>query len=139
ARIGVAREGFFGKSPHADRITEAAIQLMKDAGAEIVDPADITTVSELGFFGAYELPVLLHEFKAGLNAYLSLRTGLQVKSLADCIAFNQANATTEMAHFGQELFVMAEATQGTDHPAYQAALAQSRRLSRDLAIDSALE
>ena len=42
---------------------------MKRRGAEIVDPADVPNVKELG---DPEFEVLLYEFKAGLNAYLAV-------------------------------------------------------------------
>src|SRR5438034_53343 len=41
ARIGVARNKFFGYSHEADVLVEAAIGLLKAQGAVIVDPADI--------------------------------------------------------------------------------------------------
>src|SRR5262249_30524779 len=40
ARIGVAREHYFGYSEHTDRIIEAAIAALRAAGATIVDPAN---------------------------------------------------------------------------------------------------
>src|SRR5688500_17588431 len=43
ARIGVARKRYFGYSPAADRLVDAAIAAMKARGAVIVDPADIPT------------------------------------------------------------------------------------------------
>src|SRR5256885_2052818 len=47
ARIGVTRTNGFGADPHTDAIAEAAIQAMKDAGAAIVDPANIPTQADL--------------------------------------------------------------------------------------------
>ena len=46
ARIGVARAKFFGYSVVADELVEAAIDLMKRAGAVIVDPAEIPHAGE---------------------------------------------------------------------------------------------
>ncbi len=67
ARIGVARKSFFGYSEETDRLIEAALAAIKQAGAVIVDPADIPHVGE---YDDAELEVLLYEFKADLNAYL---------------------------------------------------------------------
>ena len=67
ARIGVARKQYFGYSPAADALIEAAIADMKAQGAVIVDPADIPTAAQLD---DCEIEVLLYEFKADLNAYL---------------------------------------------------------------------
>src|SRR4029077_17108467 len=84
ARIGVVRNRLFGYSPAADRLAEAAIAEMKTRGAVIVDPANIPT---LGKFDASEFDVLLYEFKADLNAYLTSRgQSSAVHSLADLIA-----------------------------------------------------
>src|ERR1700683_1467345 len=46
ARIGVARDKFFGFHEETDRVIEAAIAEMKRRGAEIVDPADIPTAGK---------------------------------------------------------------------------------------------
>ncbi|MGA2593760.1 MAG: amidase family protein, partial [Bryobacteraceae bacterium] len=46
ARIGVARDKFFGFNERTDQLIEAAIQEMKRQGAEIVDPADISTAGK---------------------------------------------------------------------------------------------
>jgi len=138
ARIGVARSGFFGRSAHADRIAETAVLAMADAGAVIIDPADIDTASQLGFLGPHELPVLLCEFKDGINAYLNRRHGLSVHSLADCIAFNEAHADEELRLFGQDLFLRAQQTDALETAGYRDALRESRRLARDLGIDATL-
>src|SRR5262249_30438501 len=68
ARIGVVRNKLFGYSAAADRAADAAIAEMKKQGAVVVDPANITT---LGSFGDGEFEVLLYEFKADLNKYLT--------------------------------------------------------------------
>ena len=135
ARIGVARN-FFGFDPHVDAIMETSLQIMRDLGATLVDPADIEMVDKLG---EPELEVLLYEFKAGLNAYLSqLGPGASVHSLAELIAFNEANHETVMPYFGQERFLEAEAKGPLTDEAYQQALAMCRRLSRDEGIDATL-
>ena len=118
ARIGVARAKFFGYSDVTDRIANAAIARMKALGAVIVDPADIPNV---GTYDASELEVLLYEFKADLNAYLgALGPGAKVHSLADVIAFNEANRDREMPFFGQELMLRAQKKGPLTEKAYQA-------------------
>jgi amidase len=132
ARIGVAR-AFFGFNPAVDALMEAALRVLKDGGAVLVDPVDLEAPAALN---EAELTVLLHEFKAGLNAYLaSLGPGAAVRTLAELIAFNEREAAREMPYFGQELFIRAEATKGLDAPEYQRALATCRRLARDEGID----
>ena len=58
--------------------------------------------------------------------------------LADLIAFNEANADIELRWFGQEIFLLAEATGGLDDPAYLEALATSQRVARE-GIDSTMD
>jgi amidase len=132
ARIGIPRKRFFGYSPVTDRIVEAAIEDMRKLGAVIVSPADIPHVGE---YDESELDVLLYEFKADLNKYLSERKGLQVRTLNDLISFNEREKAREMPFFGQELFVQAEKKGPLTEKAYVTALARNRRLAGRLGID----
>ena len=133
ARIGVARKKFFGYSPEADALVAAAIDVLKRQGAVIVDPADVPHAGE---YDDSELTVLLYELKADLATYLaSWAPGATVKTLADVIAFNEANQEREMPYFGQEFFHQAqEKGPLTDH-AYRDALAKDQRLSRTEGLD----
>jgi amidase len=136
ARIGVARKKFFGYSRAADRIVDGAIDTMKRAGAEIVDPADIATADDLD---ERELTVLLYEFKHDINAYLaSLGPNAPIKSLADLIAFNTANGAREMPYFGQELFERAQAKGPLTDKTYLDALAWGHQRTRALGIDATM-
>lgn len=132
-RIGVYRDEL-ANSPLLDR----AIKRMKAGGATIV-PLTI----EAGRFdglGDAELKVLLTELKANMAAYLgALPPGLvKHKSLADIIAFNKANADTELQHFGQELFEEAEKMGDLNDPAYRAARAKSLEMAGPQGIDRIL-
>lgn len=145
ARIGVPRAHYFGYSPEADAIVEAAIALMREHGAIIVDPADIPTAQQIADDPA-ELNVLLYEFKADLNVYLSSRVpderhpdAPQMRTLADVIAFNTAHAGDELPLFGQELFLKAEACGPLTDQVYLEALATSRRLAREQGIDAVMD
>ena len=136
ARIGVAREKFFGYSAAADKLVEDAIAVMKRRGAIIVDPANIPTA---GKFDESEFEVLLYEFKADLNAYLaSLGPKARVRSLADIIAFNERNRQREMPYFGQEIMIMAQKKGPLTSKAYRDALAQNHRMSRTQGIDAVM-
>jgi amidase len=142
ARIGVARKKLFGYSPWSDRIAEEAIDVLKKAGAVIVDPADIPTMAEFGTDKAganAEFDVMLYEFKAGLNKYLAaLGPHAPVKTLKEAIAFNEAHKDREMPYFGQEVFEMAEKKGPLTDPKYVQALRTCRRLSRTLGIDAVM-
>lgn len=133
ARIGVARAKFFGYSASADKLVEAAIDVMKRAGAVIVDPAD---VPHAGDYDDAEFTVLLYEFKADLNAYLAgLGDQAPNKTLADLIAFNDRTRDRELPYFGQEIFTMAQEKGPLSDDAYVEALAHCRRLSRTEGLD----
>jgi amidase len=134
ARIGVWREGVFGISPEADAVAEAAIAELGRLGATVVDPADIPNVADT--FDP-EFTVLLCEFKDDIAAYLSELRNTDMRTLADLIAFNEAHADQELRWFGQEIFLLAEATGGTADPAYADALATSKRLAQQ-GIDQTL-
>jgi amidase len=136
ARLGIVRKKLFGYSAAADRIAEQAIADMKKAGAVIVDPADIPT---LGQFDDSEFDVLLYEFKADLNRYLTwLGPASPVHSLADVIAFDKAHAQEELPYFGQEIMLMAEQKGPLTDRIYLDALAKDERLSRTEGIDAVM-
>ena len=136
ARIGVARQRFFGYSPAADRVVEAAIAEMKARGAVIVDPTNIPSAGQLD---DCEIEVLLYEFKAGLNEYLQgLGPGARVRSLADVMAFNERERAREMPYFGQELFEQANKKGPLTSAEYRKQRAACRALSRTNGIDAVM-
>ena len=135
ARLGVARKSF-GFNDRVDKLMQEAIDIMKSHGAEIIDPADIATA---GKFDDSELEVLLYEFKADLNAYLTtLGERAPVHSMKEIIAFNEKNADKEMPYFAQELMVRAEAKSGLTDPLYRKALAKNLKMSRTDGIDAVM-
>jgi amidase len=137
ARIGVLRGGgATGYSGETDTIFEAALQTMSDAGAVLIDPAEIPTHDELNADPA-EIIVLIYEFKRDLNAYLASRTGLPVHTLADVIAFNLQHSEQELKFFGQEFLELAEAEIFSEQE-YLDALARGRSLAGEQGIDKVL-
>ena len=80
ARIGVMRNGVTGGSAKTDAIYDTVIQAMSDAGATIVDPADIPTITDIIAFGS-EFVVLTYDFLRDLNAYLATRVGVPIRQL----------------------------------------------------------
>lgn len=143
ARIGVARNLGFGRSPKVDRLMEETIAALREAGATIVDPADIP--SDLHAAEAAEMEVLLYELKECLNAYLSLRRGVALdregyeSTLAGLIAFDEAHADVELRHFGQEHFLQAEEKGPLSEQTFLDALELSRRLSGREGIDRVMD
>lgn len=135
ARIGVVRR-FFGFLPEVDQRMEEALEVMRSEGAEIVDEVELPS-PEPGDSSSYD--VLLYEFKAGIRAYLAtLGPEVEIRSLADLIAFNEANRDLEMPHFGQEIFLKAEAKGPLSSPEYRRALETLQRLTQDEGIDKAM-
>ena len=104
-------------------------------GATVVD----TDTGDPFLYSDAEFTVLLYEFKVQIAEYLAGLGNTSMRTLADLIAFNQAQCSAEMKYFGQELFEMAEATSGdlTD-PAYLDARALCLELTRAGGIDGAL-
>jgi amidase len=138
ARIGVAREVYFGYSEHADAIVQAAIDVMRERGAIIVDPADIPTAKAMSA-SATARDVLFYEMKADIAAYLAERGDPAFQTLADLIAFNAAHADEEMPYFRQELFEQSQAKGPLTDPAYLEALATNQRQSRQEGIDAVMD
>ena len=133
-RIGVLRQAM-GQHAGVDAVTEQAIAALRAAGAEVVDPVEIST---WGQWDGPELEVLLVEFKAGLDEYLR-RSGAPLPSLAAVIAWNRDHAAAVLPWFGQEMLERAQATPGLDAPAYLAARAAARRLAWDEGLGATLE
>ena len=136
ARIGVARERFFGYSDVTDALINEAIEVMKRQGAVIVDPANIATA---GKFDDSEFEVLLYEFKADLNSYLaSLGPTAPVRTLQDIITYNESHKEQEMPYFGQEIMIRAQKKGPLTEKKYRDALAKNLRLSRAQGIDATM-
>ena len=132
-RIGVLR---FATGFGTNEAFDKALETLKAAGAELVEIKEFKG----GNFGDAEFQVLLTEFKAGLNDYLkSSPAPLPARTLAEVIAFNQANAAREMPLFGQDIFEMAEKTKGLADPAYRKARADSLRMAGAEGIDRLLK
>ncbi|WP_439545823.1 amidase [Sandarakinorhabdus sp.] len=135
ARIGVLR---FATGWHAgvDARFAAALDVLKAGGAVLVD---ITTGPDRRAIGSNEFQVLLTELKADLGAYLATTPAtVKTRTLADLIAFNKANAASEMGLFGQDIFEKAEATKGLTDPDYLKARETSLRLAGKEGIDKLL-
>ncbi len=129
-RIGVMR------APDVDAVLfDEALAKLKAGGAELV-ALDASFINRDNL-GEAEFKVLLAELKSDLAAYLQgLPDGLVPhKTLADIIAFNKTNADTELQHFGQETFELADKEKGLDDPAYLTALATSKRLAGSAGLD----
>ena len=133
ARLGVVRF-IQGYSPTTEQAFNQALALLKAQGAELVDIGqfDVSPIRDL------QLPILLTEFKADLNAYLATTpAAVKTRTLADLIAFNRAEPR-EMPWFGQDLFEQAQATTGLSDPEYLQSLQKAQKLAGPDGIDRLL-
>ena len=135
ARIGVPRDVYWNNLTDEQRgIMDEAIAVMESRGATIVNQ-DIPTARELSTFNS---SVLTYEFKRDLNAYLSsLGPDAPVKTLADVLAFNNANPEVALK-YGQARAEAAEAKQlagAEDLAQYLGDRATDLRLAKEEGID----
>ena len=132
-RLGVMRFDT-GKSPKTDMVFEAALAVLRKAGAELVDiaKADVD-------LGSDERTILDTELKADMATYLATTPPtVKTRTLADLIAFNDAHADREMPYFGQESFVRADKTRGLGDPDYITARDRAKRRAGPEGIDRLL-
>ncbi len=133
ARIGVVRN-FWGRRKEVDKVMNASLEVLKASGAILVD----VKVDSIGKFGDAEYQVLLYEFKAGLEKYLTER-GAEHKTLAALMQFNQDNEARELKYFGQGIFEAAEKKGPLSTKEYLEALATSKRLTQAEGIDLVMD
>ncbi len=108
ARVGVTRQGIDLAPPQVVAVFDNAVAAIQAAGATVVDldGAGFTFAPADG-----EFLVLLFDFKLDVQNYFATRVDVPManKTLADLIAFNNANAAAEMPYFFQEIFELAQA------------------------------
>ncbi len=131
-RIGVLRS-YSGKGRYAavEAVYTQSLAALEGLGATLVDPVEYTAFPDIR---KPMLRIMLREFKAGLNDYLS-HAGLPAErsDLAALIAYNVAEAERVMPHFGQSVFLDSEAQTGLDDPEYAADIAAAQeKLRADL-------
>jgi amidase len=132
-RIGVLRQAM-GFHPAVDAATNAALDVLKKQGAEVMD----IEVDGYNDWNDAEFQVLLYEFKDGLNRYLK-NSGAPHPSLEALIAYNKANANRVMPFFGQEIFEQAQAKGPLTEASYVKARDTAKRLAGKDGLVAALE
>lgn len=170
ARIGIPRAGFYAAREFpgrarpfpglkADELAsmEAAIAALRQAGAEIVDPADLpsmtaaTAADHLAAHPICEAPftgpasedlcsqVLRYGMKRDFNLWLqSLGESAPVKTLAELRAWNLAHRDEGAMRYGQGRLDFADATDLEREKArYERDRRDDLRLSRDQGLDAA--
>jgi amidase len=136
-RIGIEK-AFFEGDPQIVNVYKAAIEVLKQQGATIVE---IELRKALSDMGNAEFLVLQYEFKDGVNNYLS-KANAKVKSLKDVIEFNKQNEATAMPFFKQEILEMCEAKGDLNTSEYKEALnktLRTRLIIDDIISDNKLD
>ncbi|MCR9222550.1 MAG: amidase [Hyphomonas sp.] len=135
-RVGVMR---FAQGSNVDIHArfDVALAVLEAQGAELVEIDTFDPDAE-DFWGD-ALSVLEYEFRHTLNAYLAdTPDNVSTRSLAELIAFNEANADIELALFDQDLLESSEAKGPLTDEAYLNALAAVQSATREKGIDKLL-
>ncbi len=162
ARIGLPsdpddplNDPFYGPlSPRSKEVMAQATKVLEDLGATIVRAAipaigwiggpgttmAVLNRNPLGFNKGTAAPaslVFIYELKRDLNLYLrDWATGTKIRTLADVIAFNKANADKAL-RYGQDLFLAAQATKGDlSELEYKSARAMDLMAAKERGLDA---
>lgn len=136
ARIGIPRR-FHQRRQLLNRFLDAQVEILRKAGAEVIDEAELPSHGQIG---DAEYTVLLYEFKDSLNRYLSrLPENFPARTLEQLIEFNEKHKDREMPWFGQEIFLEAQKKGPLTEPAYREAREKCLRLARAEGIDAVMD
>ncbi len=168
ARIGIPRVGiytaqnfpgkarpFAGLKPEEMEIMEGAIAAMKAAGAEIVDPVEIPSLTATeavknitshpicaltGNDGDYCSEVVRYSMKRDFNLWLkTLGDGAPVKSFGELLQWNEAHKADGAIRYGQERLNGTERVDlEKDKARYERNRAEDLVLTREQGLDAAL-
>jgi len=113
---------YYGSGIPGDELTvafaENALSVMESLGATVVD----VDTGDVFAYNGDESTALLYEFRAEIADYLATLTHTTMRTLADLIAFNDANCPQEMPYYNQDTFLLSEQFPGyPNDPNYIAA------------------
>ena len=135
-----ARIGYLSQSSAFDKrvssIMNEVVGVLKSKGADVVE---VSTPDEVDQLWKYEWTVLTCEFKDGLQKYLKLHPECGFNSLEELIQFNKNNSDKVMPWFDQEIFEVANETDGLSDPKYKEAKEKCQELSRTKGIDQLIK
>lgn len=135
ARIGIPRAFYKDLEPENAALMESAIHILRETGAEIVDPVSLPC-EEI----EWNINVLRYEFKPDLNSYLAkLSPHVPVHSLAELIRYNEEHADIALK-YGQHMLQWSEETSGTlTESEYISSRSDDLEWSRNRGIDAVLQ
>ncbi|KAJ2957915.1 hypothetical protein NQZ79_g6407 [Umbelopsis isabellina] len=154
-RIGIPWNRIWQSSTTINQLPQLlyAVYELMEAGAIIINNTDIPSIEEispdppswnwsyknsLGRNNESEFTVVCYEFKRNLNKYLAELKESPMRTLTDIIQYNLNHSEIEMKYFKQELLVTCDADPFTEEE-YKAALAYTRKTTRQQGIDAALK
>lgn len=135
ARIGIPRAYYNELDPAGLEIMEAAIAVLKERGAVIIDPVELPCEK-------LEWPsiVLQYEFKKVLNSYLSgLDDTVPVHSLREVIEYNKHHSEQALKYGQSTLEWLEESSDFISEQQYLELLQLNQKQARSQGIDYALE
>src|SRR4026207_710963 len=129
---------YFGSGIPGDELTVPgagdALSVMESLGATVID----VDTGDVFAYNGDESTALLYEFRAQIADYLATLTHTNMRTLADLIAFNDANCPQEMPYYDQDVFLLSDQFPGyPNDPAYVAARTHARTAARS-GIDSVI-
>src|SRR5262249_348306 len=99
---------YYGSGIPGDQKTvafaEHALSVMESLGATVVD----VDTGDVFAYNVDEFTALLYECSAEIANYLATLTHTNMLTLADLIAFNDANCPQEMPYYNQDTFLLSE-------------------------------
>lgn len=133
-KIGVIK-GSSSFSDKVDTLFKQSIQLLKNAGADVIE----IDQPDGSAYENDEFEVLLFEFKDGLNKYFAgLGNDGPVKNLKELIEFNKSD-TVELRYFNQKILEMAEKKGDLNSPDYKKSLEKMLKATRENGIDKMMK
>ncbi|MBU9674862.1 amidase [Planococcus sp. CP5-4] len=134
AVFGVDRQLYTDITDEQSEVFEKAIEQLRACGAVIKEFDLGADQEDLGF------AVLLHEFKADLNAYLARSNpNHRIRSMSDIISYNKEHAE-RMLKFGQNLLEQADGMSGNlTEREYVEALERNRFLAAEQGMNKHLQ
>ena len=132
SRLGLVMQ--YTTRPELKEYAQKYIQVLRDAGAELID---VTFAPDYSKLSDNRLNVLEYEFKTDLAKYLAAR-GSKHKSLDDLIKFNDENKEKELPKFGQELFQQSRDKGDLSDKSYMDALAKIKKSTREDGVDAVM-
>ncbi|CAN0845858.1 Probable amidase At4g34880 [Linum grandiflorum] len=116
-RLGIVRNPFFQFGDEDSALAAAFhkhLRTLTNEGAVLVDPVEISNVTDVLGGNSGEMDALLAEFKPALNSYLKGLVSSKVRSLGDVIAFNKKFPNLEKTkEYGQDILETSEGLNGT--------------------------